>query len=263
MVSGLAYFGRSCLVFDFNKIWILQDSVFVYCSSIGSNTNYNDGMPTSRLSRRSTVCKFWISIFDLLAHRCSLRSSIFSCWVSGWGKNGFSSGTYQAIQKQVDVPILPPATCQTELSATRLGTSFVFDSSAFICAGGEVGKDACTVSWMSWTRWHWIFDEMCTNYRETVVRRSFANIMDDGFWLGWWHGALAAPQLMSRVFMSTSSLTFLGFSRRWPRDKCNWWQVWIVFQFYNFVFIVLNGKRRFFSYLNKLANKINRFRSIA
>lgn len=72
--------------------------------------------------------------------------SLFSCWVSGWGKNDFTTGTYQTIQKQVDVPILSSSTCQSALSATRLGPSFLFDHSAFICAGGEIGKDACTVS---------------------------------------------------------------------------------------------------------------------
>lgn len=48
------------------------------------------------------------------------------------------------IQKEVDLPILPPAACQAALSTTRLGSSFVFDSDSFICAGGEFGKDACT-----------------------------------------------------------------------------------------------------------------------
>lgn len=71
---------------------------------------------------------------------------VFSCWVSGWGKNDFATGSYQNIQKQVDVPILPSTTCQSALAATRLGPTFVFDTNAFICAGGEIGKDACTVS---------------------------------------------------------------------------------------------------------------------
>lgn len=69
-----------------------------------------------------------------------------SCWVSGWGKNDFIVGTYQTIQKEVDVPILPAATCQSSLAATRLGASFLLDTTSFICAGGEYGKDACTVS---------------------------------------------------------------------------------------------------------------------
>ncbi|XP_031630000.1 phenoloxidase-activating factor 2-like [Contarinia nasturtii] len=65
------------------------------------------------------------------------------CWVSGWGKNDFN-GVYQTIQKEVDVPILDAAKCQSALAATRLGSAFVFDGNSFICAGGEQGKDACT-----------------------------------------------------------------------------------------------------------------------
>lgn len=62
--------------------------------------------------------------------------------MSGWGRNDFVNGTFQAIQKQVDVPILQPTQCQTQLAATRLGPTFVFDSVSFICAGSEAGKDA-------------------------------------------------------------------------------------------------------------------------
>ena len=70
------------------------------------------------------------------------------CWVSGWGKNDFStSGQFQAIQKEVDVPMKSPTECQSALQSTRLGLGFVFDTSSFICAGGEAGKDACTVSY--------------------------------------------------------------------------------------------------------------------
>lgn len=68
------------------------------------------------------------------------------CWVSGWGRDAFSGGSFQSIMKQVDVPILQNTVCQSELQATRLGAGFVFDTSSFICAGGEVSKDACTVS---------------------------------------------------------------------------------------------------------------------
>lgn len=71
------------------------------------------------------------------------------CWVSGWGRDAFTTGSYQTIQKEVDVPILPPQICQSALAATRLGTSYVFDSNSFLCAGGENGKDACTVSIVS------------------------------------------------------------------------------------------------------------------
>ncbi|XP_065093939.1 phenoloxidase-activating factor 2 [Ochlerotatus camptorhynchus] len=67
-----------------------------------------------------------------------------TCWVSGWGKNDFISGAFQAIQKEVDVAVKSSTDCQTALRTTRLGPSFVFDSNSFVCAGGEAGKDACT-----------------------------------------------------------------------------------------------------------------------
>lgn len=68
------------------------------------------------------------------------------CYVAGWGKNDFSTtGQYQAIQKEVDVPVRSPTECQTMFASTRLGPNFQFDTQSFICAGGEPGKDACTV----------------------------------------------------------------------------------------------------------------------
>lgn len=67
------------------------------------------------------------------------------CFVAGWGKNDFSgTGAYQAIQKEVDVPVLANTQCETQLRATRLGSSFLFDTASFMCAGGEASKDACT-----------------------------------------------------------------------------------------------------------------------
>ncbi|TMW49312.1 hypothetical protein DOY81_005612 [Sarcophaga bullata] len=67
------------------------------------------------------------------------------CYVAGWGKNDFGpTGAYQAIQREVDVPLIPNADCQTALRRTRLGASFVLNNSSFVCAGGEAGKDACT-----------------------------------------------------------------------------------------------------------------------
>lgn len=62
--------------------------------------------------------------------------------MSGWGRNDFVAGTFQTIQKQVDVPILQNTVCQSSLAATRLGPAFVFDTASFLCAGGEPGKDA-------------------------------------------------------------------------------------------------------------------------
>lgn len=70
----------------------------------------------------------------------------FRCWVSGWGKNMFGPrGNYQNIQKQVDVDILTYENCDNQLRKTRLGPHFKLDEESFICAGGENGKDACTV----------------------------------------------------------------------------------------------------------------------
>lgn len=67
------------------------------------------------------------------------------CFVSGWGKNDFGQlGQYQAIQREVSVPVLTNLACQTALRNTRLGQSFILNESSFICAGGENGKDACT-----------------------------------------------------------------------------------------------------------------------
>lgn len=64
-----------------------------------------------------------------------MNTNLFRCWVSGWGQDSFS-GLYQAVQKEVDVQILDPIKCQSALSLTRLGPTYVFDSTSFICAGG-------------------------------------------------------------------------------------------------------------------------------
>lgn len=64
--------------------------------------------------------------------------------MTGWGKDAFISGSNPSILREVDVPVLSQENCQTALRNTRLGGSFVLDSS-FMCAGGEAGKDACTV----------------------------------------------------------------------------------------------------------------------
>lgn len=51
---------------------------------------------------------------------------------------------YQNILKEVDVPVLSHDACQTALRKTALSEFFVLDSNS-MCAGGEAGKDACTV----------------------------------------------------------------------------------------------------------------------
>lgn len=63
------------------------------------------------------------------------------CWVAGWGRNDFTNtGAYQAIQKEVDVPLVDQNTCQNQLRTTRLGANFGLDFTSFVCAGGEPGK---------------------------------------------------------------------------------------------------------------------------
>lgn len=69
------------------------------------------------------------------------------CYVAGWGKNDFGpTGAFQAILREVDVPLVTNADCQTALRGTRLGSGFLLNNASFICAGGEAGKDACRVS---------------------------------------------------------------------------------------------------------------------
>lgn len=44
----------------------------------------------------------------------------------------------------MDLPLVDQATCQNLLRATRLGGGFILDTSSFLCAGGQSGRDACT-----------------------------------------------------------------------------------------------------------------------
>lgn len=66
------------------------------------------------------------------------------CWTAGWGVNSFNNGQYQSQLRQVEVPIVSQASCETSLRNTRLGNFFTLDQTSFICAGGQSGKDACT-----------------------------------------------------------------------------------------------------------------------
>lgn len=92
------------------------------------------------LNTRSTVGTVCLPTLPFVGQRC---------FVAGWGRDDFGpTGTFQAIQREVDVPLIPNADCQTALRRTRLGAGFVLDNASFICAGGEAGKDACTVSIM-------------------------------------------------------------------------------------------------------------------
>jgi len=76
------------------------------------------------------------------------NSSGVRCWVAGWGKNEFD-GSFQFLQRKVDVPLVNNAQCNADLKSalnsqsSGIGERFSLDQSE-LCAGGEVGKDACT-----------------------------------------------------------------------------------------------------------------------
>lgn len=53
-------------------------------------------------------------------------------------------GKYQVILKKIDLPTVEFNECQKSLRKTRLGSAFNLHPS-FTCAGGELGKDTCTV----------------------------------------------------------------------------------------------------------------------
>ncbi|XP_035790014.1 phenoloxidase-activating factor 2-like [Anopheles albimanus] len=66
-----------------------------------------------------------------------------TCFATGWGKDRYGkAGTYQAILRKIDLPIVPNDQCQTALRTTELDEEFTLHKS-FICAGGEEGKDTC------------------------------------------------------------------------------------------------------------------------
>jgi len=70
------------------------------------------------------------------------------CWVAGWGKNEID-GSFQFIQHKVDLPLVNSGKCDSQLKGALnrqrpgSGNRFRLHQSE-ICAGGQVGKDACT-----------------------------------------------------------------------------------------------------------------------
>jgi hypothetical protein len=70
------------------------------------------------------------------------------CWVAGWGKDQVN-GEFQFIQHKVDLPLVDDDNCTAKLKDALnkqkrgQGNRFSLKSSE-ICAGGELGKDACT-----------------------------------------------------------------------------------------------------------------------
>ena len=50
------------------------------------------------------------------------------------------------ILKEVWMSVVEHGECQEQLRRTRLGSFFQLDQESFICAGGQVDRDMCTVS---------------------------------------------------------------------------------------------------------------------
>merc|ERR1712179_442510 len=99
------------------------------------------------------------------------------CHVAGWGKDEID-GTFQFIPKKVDLSLVSDNQCEAKLKTALnsrqpgVGDRFVLHPSE-VCAGGEVGKDACVGDGGS----------------PLVFRPSLA----DGPWWGWSPGASGAP----------------------------------------------------------------------
>jgi len=84
---------------------------------------------------------------DQFSHRFQNGTGV-RCWVAGWGKNEVD-GSFQFIQHKVDLPLVDNGSCQNSLknalNRQKAGTGNRFRlSPSEICAGGQIGKDACT-----------------------------------------------------------------------------------------------------------------------
>jgi len=117
------------------------------------NKRLTNDIAVLRLSQRVNLAHPYVSAACLPA--CEDQFSFtFSngtgarCHVAGWGKDEFS-GNFQFIQHKVDIPLMDDFKCNAALKLALnrrqrgVGDRFQLHSSE-ICAGGEVGKDACT-----------------------------------------------------------------------------------------------------------------------
>jgi len=65
------------------------------------------------------------------------------CWVAGWGKDEVD-GSFQFLQKKVDLPLVPASECGVGLAKGLGRSSFSVEPVSEVCAGGVPGKDACS-----------------------------------------------------------------------------------------------------------------------
>ena len=62
--------------------------------------------------------------------------------ISGWGKGSYN-GNYSTVLRKAYLNLVPQDQCQFLIRKRITDPTYVLDKS-FICAGGELGKDACT-----------------------------------------------------------------------------------------------------------------------
>jgi len=120
---------------DFHAGRLSNDIAILY-----TQTNINLNKPNV-----NTACL--PSCRDQFAHQFNNGTGL-RCWVAGWGKNEVD-GSFQFIQHKVDLPLVNNNECNNKLknalNRQRPGSGNRFQlSDSEICAGGQVGKDACT-----------------------------------------------------------------------------------------------------------------------
>ncbi|KAG5667070.1 hypothetical protein PVAND_015070 [Polypedilum vanderplanki] len=117
----------------------------IFSSNVLIHPNYNSKNLKNDIALIKLQTKAPLGKLPTISNICLPNLSIDAfygarCWVSGWGSVNTSMPSN--ILNEADVPIIDPKTCQNLLRKTALGANFVLDNSSFVCAGGEVGKDA-------------------------------------------------------------------------------------------------------------------------
>jgi len=134
-------------------VWDAQNAnIYPWVEYTVSRIFQHPSYSSSTLSNSIALLRVSTSVvlgqYPTITTACLSSSQVTSarCWVSGWGQTSFSAGSFQSIQNQVDLPLVDQTTCEANLRTTRLGSSFTLDRSSFLCAGGENGKDAVSIS---------------------------------------------------------------------------------------------------------------------
>lgn len=107
---------------DFNRD-TLENDLAVLC--LDKKVKYNEIV--------SPIC---------LPEPADLISDSNRCVVSGWGKGSYK-GNYSTVLRKSNLNLVPQDKCEYLIRKRIIDSTYVLDNS-FICAGGELGKDACT-----------------------------------------------------------------------------------------------------------------------